>query len=54
MMRGLVVAYLLAGLAAPALARREFVATAEDFHCLTDGTPAPASTSTSSRASTGS
>jgi hypothetical protein len=37
----LLAALAIATLAAPALARREFVATAEDFRCLTDGTQPP-------------
>ena len=40
-MKGLLVAFVLAALAAPALARREFVATPEDFRCLTEGKQPP-------------
>jgi len=39
-MRLIVVALVIAALAEPATARREFVATAEDFKCLTDGAKA--------------
>ena len=40
-MKTIVCAVLIAALATPALAKREFVATAEDFRCLTDGKQPP-------------
>jgi hypothetical protein len=44
MTRLVAIALVLVGLAAPAFARREFVATPEDFKCLLDGTKAPGKT----------
>jgi hypothetical protein len=40
-MKVLLATLLIAALAAPALAKREFVATAEDFRCLTEGKQPP-------------
>ena len=40
-MKVVLTALVLAALATPALAKREFVATAEDFRCLTEGKQAP-------------
>jgi hypothetical protein len=41
MNRAIVVALVLAGLAVPAFAKREFVAEVDDFKCLTDGARVP-------------